>query len=147
LLVRDGEDAIDGGHVLIWAGGDDRVGRGGIDAGDREKLLAARVEIEYEHASPVFNPLRSSRALKRFVIEKGDLERGFDALFLHEVGPQQRRFVEAFGRELAGLIESAIDALPDGCLQAKAALSILEEFLTALQPLADAHIRAIPIHS
>ena len=42
---------------------------------DREKLLAASVEIEYERADPVFNPLRSPRALKRFVIEKGDLDR------------------------------------------------------------------------
>ena len=31
---------------------------------------------------------------------RGDLERGFDGLFLHEVGPEQERFVEAFGREV-----------------------------------------------
>ena len=30
----------------------------------------------------------------------GDLERGFDGLFLHEVGPEQERFVEVFGREV-----------------------------------------------
>ena len=30
----------------------------------------------------------------------GDLERGFDALYLHEVGPEQERFVEVFGREV-----------------------------------------------
>ena len=29
-----------------------------------------------------------------------DLQRGFDGLFLHEVGPDQERFVEAFGREV-----------------------------------------------
>ena len=29
-----------------------------------------------------------------------DLERGFDALYLHEVGPGQERFVEDFGREV-----------------------------------------------
>jgi probable non-F420 flavinoid oxidoreductase len=29
-----------------------------------------------------------------------DLERGFDALYLHEVGPEQERFVEVFGREV-----------------------------------------------
>jgi coenzyme F420-dependent glucose-6-phosphate dehydrogenase len=29
-----------------------------------------------------------------------DAERGFDGLFLHEVGPEQERFVEAFGREV-----------------------------------------------
>jgi coenzyme F420-dependent glucose-6-phosphate dehydrogenase len=31
---------------------------------------------------------------------RGDLARGFDALYLHEVGPEQERFVEAFGREV-----------------------------------------------
>jgi coenzyme F420-dependent glucose-6-phosphate dehydrogenase len=31
---------------------------------------------------------------------RGDVERGFDGLFLHEVGPEQERFVEAFGREV-----------------------------------------------
>jgi hypothetical protein len=25
---------------------------------------------------------------------------GFEALYLHEVGPEQERFVEAFGREV-----------------------------------------------
>jgi probable non-F420 flavinoid oxidoreductase len=30
----------------------------------------------------------------------GDLERGFDGLYLHEVGPKQERFVEVFGREV-----------------------------------------------
>ena len=29
-----------------------------------------------------------------------DLARGFDALYLHEVGPDQERFVEVFGREV-----------------------------------------------
>ncbi len=29
-----------------------------------------------------------------------DLERGFDALYLHEVGPEQERFIEVFGREV-----------------------------------------------
>ncbi|MBA2634035.1 MAG: TIGR03885 family FMN-dependent LLM class oxidoreductase [Chloroflexi bacterium] len=29
-----------------------------------------------------------------------DLSRGFDALYLHEVGPDQERFVEVFGREV-----------------------------------------------
>ena len=31
---------------------------------------------------------------------RGDIERGFDALYLHEVGPNQERFVETFGREV-----------------------------------------------
>jgi coenzyme F420-dependent glucose-6-phosphate dehydrogenase len=31
---------------------------------------------------------------------RGDIERGFDGLYLHEVGPEQERFVETFGREV-----------------------------------------------
>jgi probable non-F420 flavinoid oxidoreductase len=31
---------------------------------------------------------------------RGDVARGFDGLFLHEVGPEQERFVEVFGREV-----------------------------------------------
>ena len=31
---------------------------------------------------------------------RGDLERGFEGLYLHEVGPEQERFVEVFGREV-----------------------------------------------
>jgi coenzyme F420-dependent glucose-6-phosphate dehydrogenase len=31
---------------------------------------------------------------------RGDLARGFTGLFLHEVGPEQERFVEVFGREV-----------------------------------------------
>jgi len=31
---------------------------------------------------------------------RGDVERGFEALYLHEVGPEQERFVEIFGRDV-----------------------------------------------
>ena len=31
---------------------------------------------------------------------RGDVERGFEALYLHEVGPDQERFVEVFGRDV-----------------------------------------------
>jgi alkanesulfonate monooxygenase SsuD/methylene tetrahydromethanopterin reductase-like flavin-dependent oxidoreductase (luciferase family) len=31
---------------------------------------------------------------------RADAERGFDALYLHEVGPEQERFVDVFGREV-----------------------------------------------
>jgi hypothetical protein len=37
---------------------------------------------------------------------RGDLELGFDGLFLHEVGPDQERFVEAFGREVLPALRS-----------------------------------------
>ena len=35
-----------------------------------------------------------------------DLELGFDALYLHEVGPEQERFVEAFGRDVLPRLRS-----------------------------------------
>jgi hypothetical protein len=31
---------------------------------------------------------------------RAELDRGFDGVYLHEVGPEQERFVEAFGREV-----------------------------------------------
>jgi CO/xanthine dehydrogenase Mo-binding subunit len=69
---------------------------------NREKLLAARVEIEYERTDPIFNPLRSTRALKRFVIEKGDLERGFAKAHLvvegtYRTGHQEHVYIEPNG--------------------------------------------------
>ena len=36
-----------------------------------------------------------------------DIERGFDGLFLHEVGPEQERFVERFGREVLPALRHA----------------------------------------
>lgn len=69
---------------------------------DREKLLAARVEIDYEPSAPIFNPLRSPRALKRFVIEKGDLDRGFanaDVIVegTYRTGHQEHVYIETNG--------------------------------------------------
>jgi alkanesulfonate monooxygenase SsuD/methylene tetrahydromethanopterin reductase-like flavin-dependent oxidoreductase (luciferase family) len=40
------------------------------------------------------DPARHAEWLQR------DVERGFDGLFLHEVGPRQERFIETFGREV-----------------------------------------------
>jgi alkanesulfonate monooxygenase SsuD/methylene tetrahydromethanopterin reductase-like flavin-dependent oxidoreductase (luciferase family) len=31
---------------------------------------------------------------------RADIERGFDRIYLHEVGPEQERFVDVFGREV-----------------------------------------------
>ena len=40
---------------------------------DRERLLAANVEIDYERAAPVLDPETSDVVFKRIVIEKGDV--------------------------------------------------------------------------
>ena len=38
---------------------------------------------------------------------RGDLERGFDALYLHEVGPEQDRFIDAFARDVLPHLRSS----------------------------------------
>ena len=43
---------------------------------DRERLLQARVELEYERAVPVFDPETSPRAFKTIAIDKGDMAAG-----------------------------------------------------------------------
>jgi CO/xanthine dehydrogenase Mo-binding subunit len=69
---------------------------------DRDRLLAAHVEIEYEPAEPVFDPLCSPRALKRLLIEKGDLSRGFAEAELvvegtYRTGHQEHVYIEPNG--------------------------------------------------
>ena len=41
---------------------------------NREKLLAAEVQIEYDAEEPVFDPLQSPETFKHILIEKGDVE-------------------------------------------------------------------------
>lgn len=44
---------------------------------DREKLLQAKVHIEYRPETPVFDPARSPKTFKTIAIEKGNLDEGF----------------------------------------------------------------------
>ena len=46
---------------------------------DRERLLEARVEIEYRGDPPVLDPLASTTVFKSVAIDKGDIEAGFRA--------------------------------------------------------------------
>ena len=69
---------------------------------DRERLMAARVEIDYEPDEPVLDPLRSERALKKILIEKGDLARGFAEAELvvegtYRTGHQEHVYIEPNG--------------------------------------------------
>ena len=69
---------------------------------DREKLLGAKVEIEYRPAEPVFDPERSGKTFKEISIEKGDLARGFRAADLvvegeYRVGLQEQLYIETNG--------------------------------------------------
>jgi CO/xanthine dehydrogenase Mo-binding subunit len=68
----------------------------------RETLEAARVIIDYEHDTPVFDPLASPTVLKDFVIEKGKLERGFAAADVvvegtYRTGHQEHIYIETNG--------------------------------------------------
>src|SRR5437867_11274798 len=69
---------------------------------DRDALLAARVEIEYDEAAPLFDPLRSDKVLKELLIEKGNLERGFTAADVivegtYRTGHQEHIYIETNG--------------------------------------------------
>ncbi|MBI1723043.1 MAG: xanthine dehydrogenase family protein [Gemmatimonadetes bacterium] len=69
---------------------------------DREKLLAAKVHIEYEPATPVYDAERSPAAHKHIVIEKGDLAKGFAKADLvvegeYRTGHQEHVYIETNG--------------------------------------------------
>jgi len=63
----------------------------------------AQIAAAATHVTPtdLDGAVRISSDLDRHVEWlRADVARGFDGLFLHEVGPEQERFVEAFGREV-----------------------------------------------
>lgn len=69
---------------------------------NRETLRSARVDIEYEKGTPVYDPLRSPRALKRLLIEKGDLDKGFAEADVvvegtYRTGHQEHIYIETNG--------------------------------------------------
>jgi CO/xanthine dehydrogenase Mo-binding subunit len=69
---------------------------------NRETLEAARVEIAYEQAKPLFDPLASKQVLKEFTIEKGSLDAGFknaDTIVegVYRTGHQEHIYIETNG--------------------------------------------------
>jgi CO/xanthine dehydrogenase Mo-binding subunit len=69
---------------------------------DRDALLAANVEIDYDEATALFDPLRSEKILKQLLIEKGNLERGFahaDVIVegVYRTGHQEHIYIETNG--------------------------------------------------
>src|SRR3954462_13855619 len=69
---------------------------------NRDTLLGANVEIEYEEATPLFDPLRSEKILKELLIEKGNLERGFASADVvvegvYRTGHQEHIYIETNG--------------------------------------------------
>ena len=69
---------------------------------DRDALLAARVDIDYEEHTPLFDPLQSRQILKELLIEKGNLEEGFASADVvvegvYRTGHQEHVYIETNG--------------------------------------------------
>ena len=69
---------------------------------DRERLHAARVEIDYEPAEPMFDPERSPLVLKSLSIDKGNVERALAAADVviegeYRTGHQEHVYIEPNG--------------------------------------------------
>jgi CO/xanthine dehydrogenase Mo-binding subunit len=69
---------------------------------DRERLIAAEVDVQYEPSEPLLDPLRSPHVFKSIAIHKGDLEAGFaraDEIVEGEyrVGHQEHVYIETNG--------------------------------------------------
>ena len=63
----------------------------------------SQIAAAARHVRPedVDGAVRISSDLERHVAWlRSDLERGFEALYLHEVGPEQERFIDTFGRHV-----------------------------------------------
>ncbi|MDQ6886844.1 MAG: xanthine dehydrogenase family protein molybdopterin-binding subunit [Gemmatimonadota bacterium] len=69
---------------------------------DRDRLLSARVEIEYDVTPPVLDPLLATTLLKQLRIDKGDLDQGFAEAELviegeYRTGHQEHVYIETNG--------------------------------------------------
>ena len=69
---------------------------------DPERLLDAKVEIDYRADAPVFDPARSGVTFKTIAIEKGDLDAGFREADLviegeYRTGHQEHLYIEPNG--------------------------------------------------
>ncbi len=69
---------------------------------DKEKLLAAKVVIEYEQQEPLFDPEQSSESFKTINIVKGDVESGLAAADMiiegtYRTGHQEHVYIEPNG--------------------------------------------------
>ena len=69
---------------------------------DRERLLAADVQIAYRETVPNYDPAASSKSFKTITIEKGNLDEGFAAAHAivegeYRVGHQEQLYIEPNG--------------------------------------------------
>lgn len=69
---------------------------------DRERLLDVRVRIDYQEATPIFDPEQSTHSFKDIAIDKGDIEAGFAKADLivegeYRTGHQEQLYIEPNG--------------------------------------------------
>jgi CO/xanthine dehydrogenase Mo-binding subunit len=69
---------------------------------NRERLMAADVQIDYRQATPNYDPAASPTTFKSIAIDKGDVERGFAAADIivegeYRVGHQEQLYIEPNG--------------------------------------------------
>jgi CO/xanthine dehydrogenase Mo-binding subunit len=69
---------------------------------DRDALIDAELEIEYEKTTPIFDPTASQQVLKELLIEKGNLEKGFQNADVivegtYRTGHQEHIYIETNG--------------------------------------------------
>ena len=69
---------------------------------DRERLLAAEVQVEYRPATPNYAPESSVRSFSTIAIDKGDVDAGFASADLvvdgeYRVGHQEQLYIEPNG--------------------------------------------------
>jgi CO/xanthine dehydrogenase Mo-binding subunit len=69
---------------------------------NRDRLLAANVRIDYQHATPNYDPAASTQSFKTIAIDKGDLDAGFAAADTviegeYRVGGQEQLYIEPNG--------------------------------------------------
>jgi CO/xanthine dehydrogenase Mo-binding subunit len=110
---------------------------------DRERLHAARVEIEYREAAATLDPEASSLAFKTIAIEKGDVDQGFASADLivegeYRTGHQEQLYIETNG----------VIAVPegDGGIAVYGSMQCpyyVHRALTVLLGLDDHHVRVI----
>jgi alkanesulfonate monooxygenase SsuD/methylene tetrahydromethanopterin reductase-like flavin-dependent oxidoreductase (luciferase family) len=104
---------------LAWAPNESEA-RDAAFAQWRQNTLPSSVMTELAHPAQISDAaahvgpdaldgaVRLSSDLSRHVEWlRRDLERGFEAIYLHEVGPDQERFIEAFGREVLPAVKEA----------------------------------------
>ena len=66
---------------------------------DRERLLAAEVQIDYQPSTPVYDPESSPTVFKRIAIVKGDVEKALDGAEVivegeYRTGHQEQLYIE-----------------------------------------------------